>query len=118
MPEEIEIETKELQETIEELHEERRERAAAERQNAWTRYIALTTAFLAVFAAVGALQSGSLVNEAMLAQLKASDKWNEYQADRQKEHLYTVHANTLLDRGVKLPAAPVGTKKEMSRTQA
>src|SRR5262245_50638570 len=97
MPEEVEIETKELQETIDELQEERKERAEEQRRSAWTGYIAITTAFLAVFAAIGALQSGGLVNEAMLDQLKASDRWNEYQAARQKEHLYTIGANTLLD---------------------
>src|SRR5512143_719505 len=102
MPEEVEIETNELQETIEELHEERREREEAEKRNAWTRYIALTTALLAVFAAVGALQSGALVNEAMMNQLKASDTWAEYQSARLKDHLYTIGANTLLDSGAKL----------------
>ncbi len=103
MPEEQEIETKELQETIEEMREERKEREEQERKTLWTRWIALTTACLAVFAAVGALQSGSLVNEAMIAQLKASDTWNEYQADKQKEHLYSVQAYTLLDAGVRAP---------------
>ena len=104
MPEEIEIETQELQETIEELHEERKEREAAEKKAAWTRYIALSTAILAVFAAIGAMQSGALVNEAMIDQIKASDKWNEYQAARQKDHLYTIKANDLLDQGAKAPA--------------
>lgn len=106
MPDEVEIETKDLQETIQELQEERKEREQAELRSAWTRYIALTTAVLAVFAAIGALQSGTLVNEAMILQLKASDKWNEYQADRQKEHLYAVHAFTLLDSGATPPARP------------
>jgi hypothetical protein len=104
MPEEVEIETQELQETIEELHEERKEREAAEKKAAWTRYIALSTAILAVFAAIGAMQSGALVNEAMIDQIKASDKWNEYQAARQKDHLYTIKANDLLDQGAKAPA--------------
>jgi hypothetical protein len=104
MPEEVEIETQELQETIEELHEEREERKAAEKKAAWTRYIALSTAILAVFAAIGAMQSGALVNEAMIDQIKASDKWNEYQAARQKDHLYTIKANDLLDQGAKAPA--------------
>src|SRR5438046_1184977 len=101
MPEEVEIETKELQETIDELREEREERHAEERKTAWTRWISLTTALLAVFAAIGALQSGALVNGAMLDQLRASDTWNEYQASRLKEHLYTLEANAFLDRGVK-----------------
>src|SRR6266852_3537629 len=99
MPDEVEIETTELQETIEELHHEREERAQAERKFAWTRYIGLTTAILAVFAAIGALQSGALINESMMLQLRASDKWNEYQAARQKDHIYSLEAYALLDRG-------------------
>ncbi|MBV9470453.1 MAG: DUF4337 domain-containing protein [Abitibacteriaceae bacterium] len=106
MPEEPEVETKELQETIEELQEERKERAAEAKASSWTRYVALTTAFLAVFAAIGALQAGALVNEAMMLQLKASDKWNEYEADRQKDHMYSVAAYSLLDQGVKPAGSP------------
>ncbi len=103
MPEEIEIETRELQETLHELQEERKEREAEERRTSWTRYIALSTAILAVFAAIGALQSGTLVNEAMMKQLRASDTWAEYQAARSKDHLYTTQANALLDRGAAPP---------------
>jgi hypothetical protein len=105
MPEEVEVETHELQETIDELHEERREREESERRNAWTRYIALTTALLAVFAAIGAMQSGALVNEAMIQQIKAADKWNEYQAARLKDHTYAIAANNLVDSGALPPAA-------------
>jgi hypothetical protein len=105
MPEEVEIETKELQAAIEEMHEEREERQKEEREAAWTRYIALATAFLAVFAAIAALQSGSLANKATIAQLKASDAWSEYESDRQKEHLYTLQANALIDSGAKAGAA-------------
>src|SRR5437763_112948 len=108
MPEEIDVDTKELQDTIEELHEERKERAETERRTAWTRYIALTTAILAVFAAIAALRAGTLVNEAVLRQLRASDTWNEYQADRTKDHLYSIQAYQLLDAGVKPPAAKEG----------
>lgn len=87
MPEEIEIETKELQETIEEIREERHERQEEEKRSGWLKYISLSTAMLAVVAAVGALYSGSLVNEALLEknkavllQAQASDKWAYYQA--------------------------------------
>ncbi len=87
MPEEIEIETKDLQETIDELREEREERAKEAKDTAWIRYISLTTAFLAVIAAVSALQAGKLANESLisknesiLAQAKASDQWNYYQS--------------------------------------
>lgn len=111
MPEEIEVETSELQEAIDELHKERVEREQVEKSTAWTKYIGLTTAILAVFAAVGALRSGSLVNEAMIDQLKASDKWNEYQADRQKSHLYALQANAIVDRGA-LNSTGVPTAKK------
>ena len=100
MPEDVEVETTELQEAIDELHKERSEREHAEKVTAWTRYIGLTTAILAVFAAVGALRSGALVNEAMISQLKASDTWNEYQAARQKSHIYTLQANAIIDGGL------------------
>ena len=97
MSEHIEVETKDLQEAIEELDEERRERKEEQAQQGWIRYIGLSTAVLAVFAAVGALQSGNLVNQAMLHQIQASDTWAEYQASRSKDHLYTVMLNGIAD---------------------
>jgi len=111
VPEETEVETTELQEAIDEIHKERGEREQQERATAWTRYISLTTALLAVFAAVGALQSGSLVNEAMISQLKSSDTWNEYQSARQKTHLYTLSTNAILDASTTAGAQIQGSKK-------
>jgi hypothetical protein len=104
MPDHIEVETQELQEKIQELNEERVERNEEEKKTSWIRYIGLSTAILAVFAAVAALQSGNLVNEALVHQLKASDTWSEYQASRQKDHLYTLTLNDLLDANAKNPA--------------
>jgi hypothetical protein len=40
----------------------------------------LSTAILAVSAAIAGLLSGQHVNEAMMNQMKASDQWNYYQA--------------------------------------
>lgn len=96
MPEGPEIETNEIREQVAELQEELSEE---HRGSAWTRWIALSTALLAVVAAVGALQAGALVNEAVVEQIKASDTWNEYQAAREKEYLFTVGANALFDHG-------------------
>lgn len=129
MPEEPEIETNELRETVgelqEELSEERKEREEEREKeraaSAWTRWIALSTALLAVFAAIGALQSGALVNEAMVDQLKASDTWNEYQAARQKEYLFTLTAEGLLDRqgvAAKIPSPPSASKEEKHEDSA
>ena len=84
MPEEPEIETRELQETIDEIREER---AEEQRELRWTGWISLSTALLAVVAAIAALQSGTLVNESLmrknesvLRQAQASDQWSYYQA--------------------------------------
>jgi hypothetical protein len=103
MPDDVAIETKELQEAIDELHQERQTRESEEKSGGWVKYIGLSTAILAVFAAVGALQSGSLINEALINQVKASDTWNEYQSSKEKQHTYTIAVNALLD------AAPIPT---------
>ena len=101
-----ELETKDIQEALDELHEEKAEHEADEKKSSWTRYIGLSTALLAVFAAMGALQSGSLINEALINQVRSSDTWNEYEASREKTHLYTVATNSALD------AAPSATSAE------
>jgi len=94
MPDEPEIETNDLQESVHGAHAGHDDHGDAP---GWIRTVSLSTAILAVFAAVGALQAGSLVNEAMMSQIKASDTWNEYQASRQKSHMYTIGRNAVLD---------------------
>jgi hypothetical protein len=113
MPDEPEVETKDLQEAIDEMHEEKATRETEDKKNAWVRYIGLSTAILAVFAAIGSLQAASLVNEAQIDQLKASDTWNEYQASKEKGHIYTIAVNQMLDAGITLStrsrAKPAGS---------
>ena len=79
MPEEIEIDSDKLRETI----DEEIERAGGP----FLRWISLTTALLAVLAAVGSLEAGATINEALLLkteatqlQAEASDQWAYYQA--------------------------------------
>ena len=91
MPRKMEIDTDKLQDQIAEEHERAGE--------SWIRYVGLSAALFAVIAAVSALRSGDLINEALIHQIQASDTWNEYQASRQKEHLYTVAANGIADNG-------------------
>ena len=74
--EEMEVPTEHLQEKIHEEAEEKM-REAKER---WTLYVALSTAFMAVLAAIAGLLSGHHVNEALIEQIKSSDQWNYYQA--------------------------------------
>src|SRR2546425_8847023 len=47
---------------------------------AWISWVALSTAILAVLAAIAGLLSGKHANEAMMSQIEASDQWNYYQA--------------------------------------
>jgi uncharacterized membrane protein len=80
---EEDLETAELKEKIDERIEQAEERASPR----WVKYLSLSTAIVAVFAAVASLQSGSYSNEAilsksdaMLNQARASDAWTFYQA--------------------------------------
>lgn len=95
MPGNIEVETKELQEQINELHEEHK---SEQKKAGWIRYVGLSTALLAVVAAMSALQSGNMVNEALIHQIKSSDMFAEFQSSRMKEHLYTLTVSGILDR--------------------
>ena len=64
---------------LEHLHEHVKE--TAEHSGApWISWVALSTALLAVLAAIAGLLSGKHVNEAMMNQIEASDQWNYYQA--------------------------------------
>jgi hypothetical protein len=115
MPEHIEVETQELQDKINEAHEESR----THEHRDWVRYVGLSTAILAVIAAIAALQSGSLVNEALMHQIRASDTWAQYQASREKTHIYTVAFNALVDQNaanVAVAAALHGAKAPQDKT--
>jgi Domain of unknown function (DUF4337) len=46
----------------------------------WVSWVALSTAILAVLAAIAGLLSGRHANEAMMSQIEASDRWSYYQA--------------------------------------
>ena len=106
MPEDVEIETHELQEHVEEAHHHATHGGAHEDKAGWTKYVALTTSGLAAFAAIGSLQAGALVNGAKLVHHRAADQWNQYQADRQKAVIYSMQSDRLLDAGA-TPAAKV-----------
>jgi len=64
---------------LEHLHEQVKE-TAEHSGEAWISWVALSTALLAVLAAIASLLSGEHANEAMMNQIEASDQWNYYQA--------------------------------------
>ena len=79
-------------------HREHAEHAAHERDPFLSR-VSITVALLAVLAAIvtslETVESGRTIttsSESVLAQDKATDAWNEYQADSLKRHLYAIAA--------------------------
>jgi hypothetical protein len=102
MASEMEVEAHEVRERLEELREEEKE--ARSLTQGWIRWVALTTALMAVLAAIAALQASAYANEALLAsnesilaQTKASDTWTEYQANGLKVILRQFQASTIND---------------------
>jgi len=77
--EEIEVPTEHLHEEIQERAEERKER--------WILFVALSTAVMAVLAAVAGLLAGHHANEALIERVKASDQWNLYQSKSLKQEI-------------------------------
>jgi alanyl-tRNA synthetase len=63
----------------EHLHEHIHE-AVHENHNRWSMAVAISTAFMAAFAAVSSLMAGHASNEALIYQIQSSDKWSYYNA--------------------------------------
>jgi hypothetical protein len=72
---------------------------------AWISWVALSTAILAVLAAIAGLLSGSHANEAMMSQIQASDQWGYYQAKSIKA--------SVLD--AKMTLTPAATEKDKEK---
>jgi hypothetical protein len=112
MPEE-DLETAELKEQIDQRvedheHHEHHAHATPPAMPGWLRYLSLSTAMIAVFAAVASLESGSNSNEAilekseaMLNQARASDEWAYFQAKGIKATLSEDFADSLPDGTLK-----------------
>src|SRR6266566_3862358 len=64
---------------LEHLHEQVHH-SAEHGGETWISWVALSTAILAVLAAIAGLLSGKHANEAMMSQIEASDQWGYYQA--------------------------------------
>lgn len=103
MPEEIEIDTDKLRETIDDEIEKK--------GSGLLRAISLTTALLAAIAAVASLKAGDSVNEALVLkteatrlQAQASDQWAFYQAKGIKGAVARATASTWKAAGKPAPA--------------
>jgi Domain of unknown function (DUF4337) len=107
MPEEIEVPTEHLHETLNE-HAEHKGEGGEHEGPAWVSQVALSAAMLAVLAAVSALMAGYHANEAMLEQMKATDDWAFYQAKGIKANLL----QTKMELLTALKAEGAGDPKE------
>jgi hypothetical protein len=92
--EEIEDPTEKLREKIHEEAEEKKER--------WLFYVALSTAIIAVCAAVSGLLGGDHANEAMMCQIEASNQWAYYQAKSIKSEIAVSNNRILAATGGKV----------------
>ncbi|GAA0715437.1 DUF4337 domain-containing protein [Dokdonella soli] len=117
MPEEIEIDTDKLRETIdEELEHE---------ASALLRTVALTTAIFAALAAISSLQAGGTANEALSLkteaarlQAEASDQWAYYQAKGLKTAISEASKTAWLAAGKEPPAEIAVGEKRFADDQA
>ena len=84
---------------------------AEEKKESWITWLALTTAFLAVFAAVTTMYMGKYSNRAILIQGQESDQWAYFQAKSIKGHTYEIQRQKLelefLSLQARMPAAVV-----------
>jgi hypothetical protein len=69
-----------LEQVHEDIHHHTSGHHQAHAESPWTRYVALSTAFLAALAALAALCAGHTETEAMHAKMDANDQWAFYQA--------------------------------------
>lgn len=84
---EIEIPTEHLHETIQ-------EKAEKEKESTWFTWVAISTALMAVFAAISGLMAGHYSNEALISQIQASDQWSYYQAKGIKGEIKALQASS------------------------
>ncbi len=109
---------------MEHLHEQIHE-SAQHSLARWISWVALSTAILAVLAAIAGLLAGSHANEAMMSQIDASDQWGFYQAKSIKAALLEAKdavssSSTAADKqkAVKYEEEETEIKKEAEQKQA
>src|SRR4029434_11020459 len=100
---------------LEHLHEQVKERA--EHGGApWISWVALSTAILAVLAAIAGLLSGEHANEAMMNQIEASDQWNYYQAKSIKASVLTQRCRSPMRLTYRTSQSAIDTRKSRNKS--
>jgi Na+-translocating ferredoxin:NAD+ oxidoreductase RnfD subunit len=112
----------EIEDYSEKIHEQSNEHAhhvmhESGGKEKWVVYVALTTAIFAVLAAITGLIAGDHADEAMLAQIRASDKWAHYQAKGIKADVLSASNTMLISLGKPADTAAVNKIKEEKKDQ-
>jgi hypothetical protein len=68
-------------------------------QGGWIGKVALSTAMIAVIAAISALMAGHHSNEALISQIQSSDNWSHYQAKSIKSSILSLKNDLLVEMG-------------------
>jgi hypothetical protein len=105
-----ELEAHEAIERHEELKEAAESADEARRDEGFARRVALMVAILAAFLAIASLLSSQAEEEILLNQERATDTFNEFQADSLKQRLGTDIANVL--NAVNRPAQAADAQKD------
>jgi hypothetical protein len=111
----------EIENFSENIHEQSNEHAhhiLEEGKEKWVLYVALTTAVIAVLAAITGLLAGDHADESMLAQIRSSDQWAFYQAKSIKSETINSSNKILLAMGKKPAAADSAKIKDNKKEQA
>jgi hypothetical protein len=106
------VETREVLEHVEQAEE------AAEHSEKYGRNAAVVVSILAALLAIASLAGSRASTEAILAQAKASDTWNEFQANSLKRHVNLDDAALIRILGMGTPAQAAAEKQAASLEQA
>ena len=106
------METREVLEHVEQAEE------AAEHRERYGRNAAVVVSVLAALLAIASLAGSRASTEAILAQAKASDTWNEYQDNSLKRHVNLDDAALIRILGAGTPAEAAANQQAASLEQA
>ncbi len=83
----------------------------------WNGKVALSTAMIAVIAAVAALMAGHHSNEALISQIQSSDNWSHYQAKSIKSSILMLKNDLIVEMGKAPKAADLEKAGEYKKEQ-
>ncbi len=83
----------------------------------WIGKVALSTAMIAVIAAIAALMAGHHSNEALISQIQSSDNWSHYQAKSIKSSIVMMKNDLIIEMGKTPKGADLEKAAEYKKEQ-